>query len=408
MEGAGAESGSWRPRAAGPQLQARLVIGLLLLSLLALVALSRQSRRVTTSTLGDVKQSLATTPPSTAPSSTTTAPVAVVASMGTLRQPSALVTMAASVTATELKAIEAIKGVVAVEQVDVGTVQLEGAPAMTIGVDPGTFRNFTPAVTAGADRLWQYISSGTLASSFEMSRDRKLTLGVSVAVTAAGSTATTQHWLGAFMSVGLPGVDMVVSHQLSSALGLAQNAGLVVSAPTVNPFTLQTGIEIAARGSSVVLMRPGLALGSTPGVAGKAAPSVAQLSTALTAALSRVGMPYVWGDTGPNGFDCSGLVGWSFAAAGIDLPRTAAAQALTGPAVPLSQIQPGDLLFWAFDPTDPTFIDHVAIYLGHGEMIEAPETGELVHVVPIYAHDLVGAVRIDPAVAAQLYSPWRR
>jgi len=311
------------------------------------------------------------------------------------------------VTAGQLRAIETLKGVDAVEVVDIGTVQLEGAPAMTIGVDPGTFRNFTPAVTASADRLWQYISSGTLASSFEMSRDRKLALGVEVPVTGA-SGDTTQQWLGAFMSIGLPGIDMVVDRQLSGPLGLSADAGLVVSAPAADPFVLQGALQSVVRGASVVLMRPGLALGSSPGAGGKDVPTVAQLSTVLTAALSRVGMPYVWGDTGPNGFDCSGLVGWSFAAAGIYLPRTAADQAFTGPAVPLSQIEPGDLLFWAFDPTDPTFIDHVAIYLGHGEMIQAPYTGESVQVVPIYTHDLVGAVQVDPAIAARLGSPWRR
>jgi peptidoglycan DL-endopeptidase CwlO len=386
-----------------------VVVCLLLLSLLALAAVSHQSHSAKLVTaMSGVKPASATSPTTVAPPSTTTVPVAVVASMGTLRSPSALVTLPAPATAAQLRAIQAIKGVVALDVVDIGTVQLEGAPAMTIGVDPGTFRNFTPSVTASADRLWQYISAGTLASSFEMSRDRKLTLGVEVPVTAAGPGATAEHWLGAFMSVGLPGVDMVVSHQTSAALGLSLGAGLVVSAPTTNPFSLQTAIETAIRGSSVVLMRPGLALGTTPGVNGKGAPTVAQLSTALTAALSRVGLPYVWGATGPNGFDCSGLVGWSFAAAGIDLPRTAAGQALAGPSVPLAQIQPGDLLFWAFDPTDPTFIDHVAIYLGHGEMIEAPETGELVHVVPVNRHDLVGAVRVDPAIAAKLGSPWRR
>jgi cell wall-associated NlpC family hydrolase len=341
---------------------------------------------------------------------TTTAISAVaapaVAAMGTLRAPDALVTLPTSVNATELHAVEALKGVTAVDVVDMGTVQLEGAPAVTVGVDPGAFRNFTPSVSAGADRLWQYISSGSLASSFEMSRDRQLQLGVEVPVVAAGSGAVTQHWLGAFMSIGLPGVDMVVSNQLSAQLGLTAGAGLVVSAPTTNPFSLQTEIQAVARGASVTLMRPGLALGSNPGTAGKGVLTAAQLSTALTSALSRVGLPYVWGATGPNGFDCSGLVGWSFAAAGVYLPRTAAGQALAGPAVPLNQIEPGDLLFWAFDPSDPTFIDHVAIYLGHGEMVQAPETGELVDVVPIYTHDLVGAVRVDPAIASRLGSPW--
>ncbi len=328
--------------------------------------------------------------------------------MGLLRDPSAIVTLAKPVAATQLQAIQRLKGVGAVEVVDIGTVQLLGAPAVTIGVDPSTFRNFTPQVTASADQLWQYISDGSLASSFDMSQDRKLTLGVQVPVAAAGSATTTNQWLGAFMSIGLPGVDMVVSHQQSGALGLAPDAGLIVSAPAADAFMLQTAIKSLAPGASVVLMRPGLAIGSLPGSGGKSVVTAAQVSTALTAALSRVGVPYVWGGTGPNGFDCSGLVGWAFAAAGVSLPRTAASQALTGPKVPLDDLEPGDLLFWAFDPSDPGFIDHVAIYLGKGQMIEAPETGSFVHMIPMRTAHLAGAIRVDPAVASRMGGPWGR
>lgn len=318
--------------------------------------------------------------------------------------------MAAPVTAGQLDAVRALPGVDAVEVVDVGTVTMQGAPANTIGVDPGSFRNFTPKVSADADRLWEYISTGTLASSFEMSRDRKLALGVEVPVAAAGSGPVTQQWLGAFMSIGLPGIDLVVSQRLSGPLGLSARSGLVVSAPSADAFKLQTALKAAAPGASVVLMRPGLALGSgSSGAAGAASSAVskAELSTALTAAVSRVGKAYVWGGTGPEGFDCSGLVGWSFAAAGIHLPRTAAEQALAGAAVALNQMQPGDLLFWAYDPADPGFIDHVAIYLGNGQMIEAPQTGYSVHVIALQTGHLVGAVRINPAAAARLGSPWR-
>src|SRR6185312_13452712 len=92
----------------------------------------------------------------------------------------------------------------------------------------------------------------------------------------------------------------------------------------------------------------------------------------LAAALSRVGLPYVWGGAGPNDFDCSGLVQWSFRQAGILMPRVAAEQFLTGDHIPLAAAQPGDLLFWTYDPTDPGYVDHVAIYLGNGQMVVAP------------------------------------
>jgi cell wall-associated NlpC family hydrolase len=121
----------------------------------------------------------------------------------------------------------------------------------------------------------------------------------------------------------------------------------------------------------------------------------------LQAAESRLGLPYVWGAAGPRSFDCSGLVQWSFAQAGVVMPRVAADQARTGPAIPLSQAQPGDLLFYHTDPTAPDYISHVAIYLGRGWMIQAPEPGENVQVVPLaLGSEFAGVVRVSPRIAA--------
>jgi cell wall-associated NlpC family hydrolase len=114
-------------------------------------------------------------------------------------------------------------------------------------------------------------------------------------------------------------------------------------------------------------------------------------------------MPYIWGAAGPTAFDCSGLVQWSFAQAGVVMPRVAADQARTGPAVPVSQLAPGDLLFYHTDPTAPEYISHVAIYLGGGEMIQAPEPGMDVEVVRVdLGSDFAGAVDVSPAIAAQV------
>jgi cell wall-associated NlpC family hydrolase len=131
----------------------------------------------------------------------------------------------------------------------------------------------------------------------------------------------------------------------------------------------------------------------------------AALDTVLNAAMSRRGLPYVWGGAGPDSFDCSGLVQWSFAQAGIVLPRVAADQALSGPAVPVSQLAPGDLLFYHTDPTAPGYISHVAIYLGNGWMIQAPEPGMDVQVVPAaFGSDFAGAIRVSPAEGASAAS----
>jgi cell wall-associated NlpC family hydrolase len=130
--------------------------------------------------------------------------------------------------------------------------------------------------------------------------------------------------------------------------------------------------------------------------------SAAVIHAMLVAAVSRLGMPYVWGAAGPSSFDCSGLVQWSFARAGVVMPRVAADQARTGPSVPVNRLTPGDLLFYHTDPTAPDYISHVAIYLGGGKMIQAPEPGMNVEVVPVdLGGDFAGAVDVSPAIAAQ-------
>lgn len=106
-------------------------------------------------------------------------------------------------------------------------------------------------------------------------------------------------------------------------------------------------------------------------------------AAAIAFALHEVGKPYVWGATGPSSYDCSGLMLRAFDAAGITLPRVSWQQYQAGGHLPVHQAQAGDLLFYATDPTDPSTIHHVMLYLGNGEMIEAPYTGQPVRVRPV-------------------------
>jgi cell wall-associated NlpC family hydrolase len=116
---------------------------------------------------------------------------------------------------------------------------------------------------------------------------------------------------------------------------------------------------------------------------------------AIEAAQTQIGKPYTYGGAGPDSWDCSGLTQWAFAQAGVLIPRTAADQYAAIPTkVPLGQIEPGDLLFWATDITDPTTIHHVAIYVGHGMMLEAPHTGTNVEIQPVYLDGYIGAARV--------------
>ena len=122
-------------------------------------------------------------------------------------------------------------------------------------------------------------------------------------------------------------------------------------------------------------------------------PPTPQAAAALDFAQAQLGDPYVWGATGPDAYDCSGLTGAAYAAAGIRLPRTSRQQWYAGQHVELGALQPGDLLFWADDPSNPATIHHVALYAGGGLMIAAPHSGDVVKVQGVYLDGYVGAVR---------------
>ena len=110
---------------------------------------------------------------------------------------------------------------------------------------------------------------------------------------------------------------------------------------------------------------------------GNAVPSSARAAAAMAAARTALGKPYVWGASGPTGFDCSGLMQWSYAQAGVHLPRTSQAQRYAGRQVPLSQAQPGDLVTYRSDAS------HVAMYMGNGQVIHAPYPGAPVRYDPV-------------------------
>lgn len=126
--------------------------------------------------------------------------------------------------------------------------------------------------------------------------------------------------------------------------------------------------DAAAGGSD-----PSAAVADSPG--GDAASPKAMI--AIQAALSKLGMPYRYGASGPNSYDCSGLTSWAWAQAGVTLPRTSSGQASL-PVVPLSDLQPGDLITY-YSPTH-----HVALYIGNGQIIHASTEGKPVYITSMY------------------------
>ena len=301
-----------------------------------------------------------------------------------------------------------IPGVVATERIEAVRMSVNGSSTAVLGVDPSVFREFAARPTGASNALWRGVAGGGIAVSYTMGTDDKITLGGTV--TAAGRT-TKKLRVAAFGTLGVGGVNAVVSDATARSLGAPAGNAIVVSV-TPSDFTAAAAAagRLIPKGAGVEQLVSLLSTGGdgsdSSGAAGagqateSAAPQ-ATLNAMLRAAMSRRGMPYVWGAAGPTSFDCSGLVQWSFRQAGLVMPRVAADQALSGPAVPVSQLQPGDLLFYHTDPTDPTYISHVAIYLGNGWMIQAPEPGLDVEVVPAdFGSEFAGAVRVNPAQAA--------
>jgi len=107
-------------------------------------------------------------------------------------------------------------------------------------------------------------------------------------------------------------------------------------------------------------------------------------SAAVAFAYAQIGEPYVWGASGPDAWDCSGLTMGAWASTGVYLPHYSVAQYAATTPISAGQLRPGDLVFWASSPSDPNTIFHVGLYIGNGQMIHAPRTGTTVRVESIY------------------------
>jgi hypothetical protein len=114
-------------------------------------------------------------------------------------------------------------------------------------------------------------------------------------------------------------------------------------------------------------------------------PPTGAAGKAIEFALGQQGKPYLWGaaTTSQDAYDCSSLMLQSYRTAGVLLPRVSKDQYRAGAHLPVEQAQPGDLLFWGYDPGNPITIHHVAMYLGDGKIVEAQQTGVPVHIRPV-------------------------
>jgi cell wall-associated NlpC family hydrolase len=120
-------------------------------------------------------------------------------------------------------------------------------------------------------------------------------------------------------------------------------------------------------------------LDTDEGVTGTFVPPSGIAGVAMQFALDQRGKPYEYGADGPGSFDCSGLVEYVYGLAGMSLPHSAAAQSHMGTAVSRDELEPGDLVFFG----SPAY--HVGIYVGNGDMVDAPSSGQVVKVQPLFS-----------------------
>lgn len=165
---------------------------------------------------------------------------------------------------------------------------------------------------------------------------------------------------------------------------------LVAGALTVGAVALPAAPAVAAP-----ITVPGVGTFEIPGLPGPvpafpggapAAPGNNAAQSAVDAALSKIGAPYVYGATGPDAFDCSGLIKWSFEQAGREIPRTSEAQASAGAPVSQGDLLPGDVVLF-------NGAGHAALYVGDGNVVHASTSGTPVKLAPVSSMSFYDARR---------------
>ena len=241
------------------------------------------------------------------------------------------------------------------------------------------------AAKTGAVNLYNQLAEGNVTTTLAKLKNYKVRLTQerwilrdedrqSMAATLAAASAFHESKvLQASLQQTLGQVKGQISNfiaQQVAAAAAASAAALAAAAHAVSAKPV-TGAPVAGTpvtGTPVTL----------PGTGLPAPPPDSRAAIAVKTALTFLGVPYVWGGASRSGVDCSGLIMLAYEAAGISFPHYSGAQFADSTPVPLSDLQPGDLLFYGFNGDE-----HVAMYIGNGQMVEAPYAGAVVHVTPI-------------------------
>jgi peptidoglycan DL-endopeptidase CwlO len=238
-----------------------------------------------------------------------------------------------------------------------------------------------------ADVIFSYVTNGSNEADNPLTKNASRASAINVySQLAAGNINTTISHLKTdrielIEERGLLKAEDRNALSLALAAGRSLHKGNIIQAQLKNELAQDKG-QIAtyvAQAEAAAAAQSSSTLDGAQPTAGFPAPppdSVANI--AIREAETYLGVPYVWGGASRSGVDCSGLIMLAYDAAGIDFPHYSGAMYEDTERVPLYDIEPGDLLFYG-----PGGDEHVAMYVGHGEMIEAPETGQVVHITPV-------------------------
>ncbi|NJC64354.1 C40 family peptidase [Planosporangium flavigriseum] len=173
---------------------------------------------------------------------------------------------------------------------------------------------------------------------------------------------------------------------------------------TLTDLRTQNAVEYQRELAAIDTQQAALGAGMNIGAAVKGMDANPKAKRALQYAISKRGSTYIFGHEGPNTFDCSGLVLWSYTQpdVGASLPRVANDQywATRNKPVQVDSLLPGDLLFFATDNSDWHTVHHVGMYVGNGYMVHAPTTGDVVKISPVWWSEFYRATRVFDAVPA--------
>ncbi|MFE6053851.1 NlpC/P60 family protein [Kitasatospora sp. NPDC056446] len=239
-------------------------------------------------------------------------------------------------------------------QLQVGLAEVAGDQYRSGGIDPSVQLMLSSDPSGYLDKastVQQASTTQAEALKSLLDQQRRLDQEKTEAATVLASLDTTTKDLN--QSKADVNTKLKAAQDLLNSLSSADRNALKAQ---------QAQDDRASRGSDRV------DLGNLPPASGYAA-------TAVAKAMSKQGSPYVWGATGQNTFDCSGLMVWAYGQAGVSLPRTSQEQGHYGTAVTLATAQPGDLVVYGGD------MHHVGMYIGNGMVVHAPHTGDVVKVM---------------------------